>query len=117
VIVTKNPSTERDRRGVWLALTAAALFGVSAPAAKALLQGASPQLLAGLLYAGSGAGLAVVFFVRARRDQNAEARLTRRDAPWLVGAILFGGIVGPVLLLIGLSHSPDAPRLRIARGT
>jgi drug/metabolite transporter (DMT)-like permease len=51
---------DRDRldRGVLLALAAAVLFGVSAPFAKLLLRGAAPQLLAGLLYLGSGAGLA-----------------------------------------------------------
>jgi drug/metabolite transporter (DMT)-like permease len=105
--MTNRSPTDRDRRGAWLALTAAALFGVSAPAAKSLLQGASPQLLAGLLYAGSGSGLAIVWFIRSHSDKgNAEARLTRRDAPWLGGAILFGGIVGPVLLLTGLARTP-----------
>jgi len=80
------------------------LFGVSAPAAKALLRDASPQLLAGLLYAGSGAGLALVSTVRSRHEP--EAPLTRQDAPWLGAAILFGGIIGPVLLLVGLARTP-----------
>lgn len=106
LVLTKIESHELDRRGVWLALSAAALFGISAPPAKALLQGASPQLLAGLLYAGSGVGLAIVAVVRSRRSQNAETPLTRNDAPWLGGAILFGGTVGPVLLLVGLAHAP-----------
>jgi drug/metabolite transporter (DMT)-like permease len=105
-MMTNDSPIERDRRGVWLALSAAALFGVSAPAAKALLEGASPQLLAGLLYAGSGVGLAMVSIARSRTDKNAEARLTRRDAPWLGAAIVFGGIVGPVLLLMGLARTP-----------
>ena len=42
----------------WAALLAAILFGVSTPLAKGLLQGVSPQVLAGLFYMGSGVGLA-----------------------------------------------------------
>ncbi len=95
-----------DRRGAWLALTAALLFGLSAPAAKALLPGISPQLLAGLLYAGSGVGLAIVSGVRSRARRDIEAPLAWRDVPWLGGAILVGGIVGPVLMLVGLARTP-----------
>jgi drug/metabolite transporter (DMT)-like permease len=100
-------SDERGRgRGVLYALSAAALFGVSAPFAKTLLGGASPQLLAGLLYLGSGIGLSVVAAVRRGDRRSAEAALTRRDAPWLAAAIFFGGLVGPVLLMIGLTRTP-----------
>ena len=87
------------------ALLAAVLFGASAPVAKALLHNASPELLAGLLYIGSGAGLAIVTAVR-RDAVPAEARIGRRDVPWLAAAILFGGAIGPVLLMLGLTHTP-----------
>ena len=106
VVATSGIPRTRDRRGVWLVLTAAVLFGVSAPAAKALLRGASPQLLGGLLYTGSGLGLAIVSVIRSRVQWETETRLARRDAPWLAAAILFGGIVGPVLLLVGLAQTP-----------
>lgn len=89
--------------GVGVALLAAVLFGASAPFAKLLLRGATPQLLAGLLYLGSGAGLAL--FAAARRHGSATAReapLTARDVPWLAGAIASGGIIGPLLLMAGL---------------
>lgn len=47
--------------GAPLAIASAALFGASTPLAKALLGGgASPWLLAGLLYLGSGVGLAII---------------------------------------------------------
>jgi drug/metabolite transporter (DMT)-like permease len=95
-----------QRRGVWYALGAAVLFGASAPLAKALLHDAPPQLLAGLLYAGSGVGLAVVSLVQRGRSHRTEAPLTRSDAPWLVAAIFFGGVVGPVLLMFGLVKTP-----------
>jgi len=96
------------RTGVGYALLAAGLFGISTPIAKALLHDAPPQLLAGLLYLGSGAGLAIVSVVRRGRRRESEAPLTRRDAPWLGAAILFGGVVGPVLLMLGLTHTPAA---------
>ncbi|HET7458747.1 MAG TPA: DMT family transporter [Gemmatimonadaceae bacterium] len=99
------------RAGVGQALLAALLFGVSSPLAKLLLRDAPPQLLAGLLYAGSGLGLAAVWLLlrrvrRAARAGAAEARLTRRDAPWLAAAIAFGGVIGPVLLMVGLARTP-----------
>ena len=51
--------------GVPLAMVSAVLFGASTPLAKLLLgAGVDPWLLAGLLYLGSGLGLAVVYLVR-----------------------------------------------------
>jgi len=61
-----------------------------------------------MLYLGSGGGLAIVSIVRRRRAIESEARLTGRDAPWLTLAILFGGLLAPVLLLIGLTRTPAA---------
>ena len=48
-----------NRRAVILALLSAALFGISTPAAKALLGSISPAVLAGLLYCGAGNGVAI----------------------------------------------------------
>jgi drug/metabolite transporter (DMT)-like permease len=93
-----------NMRGVWLALLAAALFGASTPLAKALLTGNSPQLLAGLLYLGSGTGLLVVWLIR--RGGGHETSLSRNDLPWLAGAIAFGGVIGPLLLMYGLLRTP-----------
>src|SRR5919199_1242877 len=95
----------RLHRGIGLALTAAVLFGISAPFAKLLLRGAAPQLLAGLLYLGSGVGLSLLWLGRGRAASQ-EAPLTRREAPWLGGAIAFGGVLGPFLLMAGLVRTP-----------
>lgn len=94
-----------DHRGVGLAFAAAILFGLSAPFAKLLVGDTTPQMLAGLLYLGSGAGLLIVWLFRRHRVV-VEAPLTRGDAPWLAGAIAFGGVAGPLLLMIGLSRTP-----------
>jgi len=90
-------------RGVLAALGAALLFGAGTPLAKWLLETATgPWLLAGLLYLGSGLGLTLY-----RRLIHAPAvHLPRREAYWFAGAILAGGIVAPVLLMIGLSGMP-----------
>jgi drug/metabolite transporter (DMT)-like permease len=97
---------KRLNRGVQLALLAAVLFGASTPLAKGLLAIVPPQILAGLLYLGSGLGLGVLWLWRRRTGKAGQAALTRRDLPWLAGAIGFGGFLGPLLLLIGLSHTP-----------
>jgi drug/metabolite transporter (DMT)-like permease len=90
-----------------MALLAAVLFGASAPLAKALLEGVSPQVLAGLLYLGSGAGLGAFWLARRGRHAPArEAPLRRRDLPWLAGAIATGGVTAPVLLMLGLGRTP-----------
>jgi drug/metabolite transporter (DMT)-like permease len=91
-----------SRRPFFAVLASAVLFGVSTPLAKLLLGGLHPLALAGLLYTGAFLGLAVARLAgrRADRDQPLE----KRDAPWLAGAILAGGILAPILLLLGLDR-------------
>ncbi|WP_324717957.1 DMT family transporter [Carboxydochorda subterranea] len=92
--------------GVWKALAAAVLFGLSTPLAKGLLGSTSPQVLAGLFYLSSGIGLRLMGLVpRLRPFLRAEAPLRREDQPWLAGAVVFGGILGPLLLLVGLQRT------------
>jgi drug/metabolite transporter (DMT)-like permease len=95
-------------RGVTAAILAAALFGASTPFSKLLLGRISPLLLAGMLYLGSGIGLAAWIGLRAllTKRQNREARLQQRDVPWLGGAVLTGGVVAPILLMSGLMLTP-----------
>ena len=99
----------RVQFGFFYAIWAAALFGASTPAAKWLLQGTSPWLLAGLLYSGSGIGLFLTRAVmRYFRGPAAEAPLRGRDWIWMAGATVFGGVLGPVLLMMGLARSDSA---------
>jgi drug/metabolite transporter (DMT)-like permease len=86
--------------GILIALGAALLFGASTPLAKLALSSANPLLVAGLLYLGSGIGLFVARTIRS--GQRTETPLSRADLPWLAGAIVAGGMVGPALLLLGL---------------
>ena len=88
------------------ALAAAALFGASTPLAKNLGLGLSPVLLASLLYLGSGVGLACVRLIRDHGWKP--SGLTSSEWPWLLGAIAFGGILGPVALMFGLTRTAGA---------
>jgi drug/metabolite transporter (DMT)-like permease len=89
------------RRGGLLALVAAVLFGASTPAAKAVIAGVHPLMLAGLLYLGSGVGLTIIKL----SGRQSGARLARADLPWLLATVLFGGVLGPALLMIGLTST------------
>lgn len=88
-------------RGALYGLLAAALFGLSAPLAKRLLGEISPQVLAGLLYLGAGIALHTWCALRPTTD---EPPLNRRDVPTLVGIVVTGGVIGPLLMLLGLER-------------
>src|SRR5262245_37344164 len=92
-------------RAILYALLSAILFGVSTPAAKAFLGSTDPMVLARLLYCGAGIGVALIRHL-ARPMLSlpgmAQIALSRSDLRWLAGAIVAGGVVGPVLLMIGL---------------
>ena len=93
--------------GAPMALVSAALFGFSTPLAKLLLKdGVDPGMLAGLLYLGSGLGLTLMRFGgRLFGRTGTEAPLRRADLPWLALAVVAGGVVGPLLLMLGLART------------
>jgi drug/metabolite transporter (DMT)-like permease len=88
-------------QSVTFALSAAVLFGASTPLAKMLVGDVSPVLLSGLLYLGSGIGLGLF---RLLRDKGwRPSGIKASEWPWLMGAIIFGGVLGPVALMYGLT--------------
>ena len=92
------------KSGIAYALMGAALFGASTPFAKLLVGEIGPLTLAGLLYAGSGLGLGSWLLLRrGLRPASRRRALGAGDYKWLAGAIVSGGVIGPVLLMIGLS--------------
>lgn len=90
-----------EGRPLLYVVISAALFGISPPVAKVLLEDLDPVALAGLLYLGAFIGLTIVSIMRPSRASAAP--LERKDAPWLAGAILAGGVLAPVFLMIGLT--------------
>jgi drug/metabolite transporter (DMT)-like permease len=89
------------RRGGIFAIAAAVLFGLSTPAAKAIVGSVDPLLLAGLLYLGSGVGLAGIIGLGGQHG----GRLKQADLPWLFATVIFGGALGPALLMWGLTQT------------
>ncbi len=88
------------------AVASATLFGIGTPFAKMLLGNLPPVALAGLLYLGAFVGLSLYDALRRTTSSQKELssnRLRRSDAPWLAGAIVAGGIVAPISLMIGLT--------------
>ena len=86
--------------GVAAALGAALLFGAGTPIAKRLLDGVGPWMLAGLLYLGSGLGLLLL----RRLRRSPPVQLPPGQWRWLAGAVLAGGVIAPVLLMLGLTR-------------
>lgn len=90
----------------------AVAFGLSTPLSKLLLRDIPPVTMAGLLYLGAFAGLTLyagalrIFRPGGRTDAGRRFDLLRpRDLPWLAGAVVSGGIVGPVCLMEGLRRT------------
>lgn len=82
---------------------AAVLFGVSAPAASVLAGDMPALVLAGLLYL--GAAIAVTPAVLRHRPSVTSLRAGWRP---LAVAVVFGGALGPVLLVAGLARTSAA---------
>ena len=85
---------------LFLALLSAALFGAATPLNKALLSSFSPFQLAGLLYL--GASLGVAYFSFGKKIQSQPWQMNKKNIFRLSGAVLFGGMLAPLLLLMGL---------------
>lgn len=88
--------------GIAAALAAAALFGAGTPLAKMLLAHTHPWLLAAFLYLGSGLGLCLFRLLR----RAPSSPLGPGDGPWLLGSIVCGGVLAPLLLMTGLAALP-----------
>lgn len=88
------------------ALLAALFFGASAPIAKLLLgDNIAPIFLAAFLYLGSGTGITLVKFTQRMRSKDMEAGIKSPDIKWLAGAIISGGILAPIILMISLQNT------------
>lgn len=91
-----------SRKGIALAVLAAALYAVNIPVSKILLNAMPSTLMAGFLYIGAGIGMGMVAWVRKVIGcETREARLTKAELPFTVAMILLD-IAAPIFLLLGL---------------
>ncbi|WP_310470191.1 DMT family transporter [Corynebacterium sp. ES2715-CONJ3] len=94
-------------RAIGLAILAAALYALSAPAAKVLLLQVDPTMLAGLLYLGAGVGMGVITTVGLSRKLAQAEPFDRTDVPFVVAMVVLD-IAAPILLVWGLSLTTPA---------
>ena len=88
------------------ALLAALFFGASAPISKLLLGDVPPILMAAFLYIGSGTGISLIKLYQRLTSNQKEAGIKSPDVKWLAGAIISGGILAPIILMISLKNTP-----------
>ena len=93
-------------RPILLGISAAILFGAATPASKWLLTEFTPFQLAGILYFGAAAGVAPAAL--AQGGMGLPRGSDHRNRARLLGAVVFGGILGPVALLFGLTLAEAA---------
>lgn len=91
---------------IFQALLAALFFGASAPLSKLLLGEVPPVLMAAFLYLGSGTGISIVKLTQRITSGQKEAGIRQPDVKWLAGAIIAGGILAPILLMVSLQNTP-----------
>lgn len=96
--------------GAVYGLGAAVLFGLTPPILKLFLPVYDLLPIAGLLYAGAGLGLGFLeFFLKtttSSASSQAETPVQTDDIGLLLGLILTGGLLGPILMLYGLERIP-----------
>lgn len=93
--------------GVWLALAAAACFGVFAPAARAAVRDVEPLRAAALAYLAAGAVASAAWLVRRAAGGGPLGHApTGRSLPRLLAMTLLGGVLGPALFFAGVARVP-----------
>lgn len=86
-----------------IGLLSGILFGIATPVSKVMLADFNSFQLAGLLYIGAGIAF-LPFLLRNRKLEISSLRKSQKKLS-VLGIILFGGILGPLLLMLGLQHA------------
>lgn len=89
-------------KSIFFAILAAALYAISTPVSKLLLQNVPLSMVAAFLYLGAGIGMGVMMLMRNRFSKGAnEERLTRADLPYAAAMVVLD-IAAPILMMYGL---------------
>ena len=95
----------KNKSKIFIAILAAALYGISAPASKILLDYINPLFMAALLYIGAGLGMWIYNALnKLKSKQKIEADLSKGEMPYII-AMIFLDILAPILLLLGLQRT------------
>lgn len=98
----------RKYKAVSFAILAAALYAISSPLSKILLNKLSPTMMASLLYLGAGIGMLFIGIYRSKTGRlRAELKLTGKELPFIIGMIALD-IAAPILLMLGLTMTTPA---------
>lgn len=89
---------KNNKKAVFYAVFAAALYAINAPISKLLLIEIPSTMMAGLLYLGAGIGMFLLEKIKKRKD---EVPLTRKELPYTIAMVLLD-IAAPIFLMIGL---------------
>ena len=91
----------KDSLAILLAILAAALYAVSTPVSKVMLDVVPPTMTAAFLYIGAGIGMGTMMLVRGARHHRTEQQLKRADIPYALAMVLLD-IAAPILMMFGL---------------
>ena len=94
-------SKDKNLIAIILAILAAALYAISTPVSKVMLQTVAPTMVAAFLYLGAGIGMGAMMLVRSGRHRTTEERLHRSDIPYAVAMVVLD-IAAPILMMYGL---------------
>lgn len=98
----------RKQRAAGYAVLAAALYAVSVPLSKQLMNQVAPTMMAAFLYLGAGLGLGMYGLVQRRIGRGKKPDpLTRKELPYTVAMVVLD-IAAPILLMLGISMSHSA---------
>ena len=89
------------------AILAAALYALNTPLSKLLLDDIGPDMLAGLLYLGAGAGMLIIWLLQGKGAKNSEERLSSEDLPYTAAMVVLD-IAAPILMMTGLGLTSPA---------
>ncbi len=106
--IEKLDNKNKKMKSIIMAILAAGLYGISSPVSKLLLVEIPPTLMAALLYLGAGFGMLAVNMIKVfSKKEQIEAKITKKELPYVVGMILLD-IAAPVFLMIGLTMTASA---------
>lgn len=98
----------KNTTAIIFAILAAALYAVSTPVSKVLLQSVPPTMVAAFLYLGAGVGMGMMILGRKLTHTPVnEEKLARKDLPYTV-AMVGLDIAAPILMMYGLRETAAA---------